>query len=150
MTRCAYCGEPALTGYRVCEGCKEAREIYPSHFEGDPPDKLEATPVCEFEAMYNEQCTNAEIAGLRLRCDNLRATRDELAAENARLEAERDAAIQRAAKAEALIAALGKADDYYVSMANGFIFRFAEFEQATDAYDAYCAAKPLKAEGEAK
>lgn len=85
MTRkCYYCGEPALPGYRVCEGCKEAREIYPRIFEGDAPDKLE-TPVCEFEAMYNEACGNTEVEWLRQRCAELRAARDELVTENARL-----------------------------------------------------------------
>lgn len=49
-------------------------------------------PACPFEALFCEPCTaNAEIADLRLRCGNLRATRDELAAENARL----DAALER-------------------------------------------------------
>lgn len=30
-----------LPGYRVCEDCKWAREMYPHLHEGEPPDKIE-------------------------------------------------------------------------------------------------------------
>jgi hypothetical protein len=87
-------------------------------------------------------------AAVELPIEELESEYVRLVVENKQLAAERDAALARARELEALIAALSKADDYYVSMANGFIFRFAEFDQATDAYDAYCAAKPLKADAD--
>lgn len=69
-------------------------------------------PACPFEALFCEPCANAEIAELRRRCDNLRETRDELAAENARL--------------GALLRQLIRIEDYAIEYSNTSLVNFTE------------------------